>query len=203
MKLGIPIKGTTRYGLKARSSSREVRIRVPFFSVVLVGEPSPKKGLKGTTGGPSRGGSIYHPLPIPHQQVESMPKAPVGDLRVQRAGAVLEHHVRVQAEGEGPGRVRLEEVGEAHGLVEGQEHPAESKTNKKVSLRKIDGFPWSMEEVPTMSNQTHPKRTARILLVAVDPFAPKFDKVQRSNQIAMKSFGSRQQTSDNLNEGIA
>ena len=34
-----------------RSSTRELRIRVPFFSI-SVGEPSPKSGSKGTTGGP-------------------------------------------------------------------------------------------------------------------------------------------------------
>ena len=50
---GLP---STSKRVPTRSSSREVRMRVyPFFgSSNLVGEPFPKQGQKGTTGGPSQ-----------------------------------------------------------------------------------------------------------------------------------------------------
>ena len=86
--------------IDSRSSSREVKIRVPtvFWTSILVGESSPKKGTKGTTGGLRTDGNLEaeavhvqclvgnppHHVPAPESPFEPGGKGTLGDGTLRR-----------------------------------------------------------------------------------------------------------------------
>mmetsp|Transcript_42179 Transcript_42179/g.100855 ORF Transcript_42179/g.100855 Transcript_42179/m.100855 type:complete len:474 (-) Transcript_42179:961-2382(-) len=64
----------------------------------------------------------------------------IGQGRVEVCGPVLQHHCRVQAEGEGARRLGLEEVGQEQARVEGQDH-AEDLPVLGLAAGRVDRVP--------------------------------------------------------------
>mmetsp|Transcript_110286 Transcript_110286/g.235551 ORF Transcript_110286/g.235551 Transcript_110286/m.235551 type:complete len:349 (-) Transcript_110286:577-1623(-) len=63
----------------------------------------------------------------------------IGNLRIRRGSAVLEHNGRIQAEGESSGHLILEEIGEENALVEGQAHLQDLPV-LIVAARRVNGI---------------------------------------------------------------
>mmetsp|Transcript_23670 Transcript_23670/g.68447 ORF Transcript_23670/g.68447 Transcript_23670/m.68447 type:complete len:367 (-) Transcript_23670:1335-2435(-) len=86
-------------------------------SVTLVRRPVPRQHDADTTSGN---------IPEAHMEAHEGPAADevdaMGDVRVHGCRPALQHHFRIQTEGHGTWRLRLEKVGEQHALVESEKH---------------------------------------------------------------------------------